>query len=446
MSLDLKRAIAQPITSIDALVDTFRAAEKPRSEHRLGLEHEKFIYPKAGGKPVPYEGPSGIGALLEKMGATGSYVPFRETPDSPVIALQRGIETVSLEPGGQFELSGSPFFTAREAHAENLRHLSEAKAAAEPLGLQLVAMGYRPFGTTGDMPWMPKTRYKVMRRTLPERGKLALNMMLMTSTGQASYDWADEEDAVRKTVLVARLAPLMVALYANSPLLEGKPSGYMSFRNRVWEEVDPSRCGYLPAFFDGSFSYRAYVEWALDAPLLFLRRRGEYLHPKLTFRQLLKEGFEGQPAEMGDWTDHLSTMFPEVRLKKVIEVRGADCASAEMTGGLAALWRGLLYDKTALEEGERLLPKLSFTEHKAFHDTARRQGLAGKLRQQELDRLAAEMVAIARRGLERLDPQDAPLVDPLARVAASGRSPAQAVLEAWEKDPRPEALLARFTL
>lgn len=446
MSLDLKRAVAQPITSVDALVDTFRAAEKPQAEHRLGLEHEKFIYPKVGAKPVPYEGLSGIGALLEKMGAAGNYTPFRETPESPVIALQRGIETVSLEPGGQFELSGSPFFTAREAHAENLRHLSEAKAAAESLGLQLVALGYRPFATTGDMPWMPKTRYKMMRRTLPERGKLALNMMLMTSTGQASYDWADEEDCVRKTVLVARLAPLMVALYANSPLLEGKPSGYMTYRSRVWEEVDPSRCGYLPAFFDGSFSYRAYVEWALDAPLLFLRRRGEYLHPKLTFRQLLKEGFEGQPADMGDWTDHLSTMFPEVRLKKVIEVRGADCVSAEMTGGLAALWRGLLYDKTALEEGERLLPKLSLAEHRAFHDTARRQGLAGKLGQQEIHRLAAEMVAIARRGLERLDPQDAPLVDPLARVAASGRSPAQAVLEAWEKDPRPEALLSRFTL
>ncbi|WP_224366914.1 glutamate--cysteine ligase [Hyalangium versicolor] len=446
MSLDLKRAVSQPITSIDALVDTFRAAEKPRAEHRLGIEHEKFVYAKSGAKPVPYEGPSGIGALLEKIGAAGGYAPFRETPDSPVIALQRGIETISLEPGGQFELSGSPFVTAREAHAENLRHLSEVKAAGDVLGIQLVAMGYRPFGTPSDTPWMPKTRYKVMRRTLPERGRLALNMMQMTSTGQASYDWADEEDCVRKTVLVARLAPLMVGLYANSPLVEGKPSGYMSFRCRVWDEVDPTRCGYLPAFFDGSFSYQAYVEWALDAPLLFLRRRGEYLHPKLSFRQLLKEGFEGQPAEMGDWTDHLSTMFPEVRLKKVIEVRGADCASAEMTGALGALWRGLLYDRTALEEGERLLPKLSFAEHKAFHETARTQGLAGKLGNQELHRLAGEMVAIARRGLERLDPQDASLLEPLARVAASGRSPAQAILDAWEKDPRPEALLSRFTL
>jgi glutamate--cysteine ligase len=446
MSLDLKRSNAQPIASIEALVDSFRAAEKPRAQHRLGLEHEKFLYPLHSAQPVPYEGANGIGALLEKMGAAGGYTPFRETPESPVIALQRGMEMVSLEPGGQFELSGSPFFTAREAQAENLRHVSELKAAAQALGLRVVAMGYRPTGSTGEMPWMPKSRYKVMRRTLPERGKLALNMMLMTSTGQASYDWEDEADCVRKTVTVARLAPLMVALYANSPLLEGKPSGYMSFRNRVWEEVDPTRCGYLPSFIDGSFSYRTYVEWALDAPLLFLRRSGEYLYPKMTFRQLLKDGFEGQPADMADWTDHLSTLFPEVRLKKVLEVRGADSASAEMTGGLAALWRGILYDKGALEEAGQLVPRMSFNEHLAFHDTARKQGLTGRLGKHEFSRLASEMVAIARRGLERLDPQDAPLLEPLAQVAASGRSPAHAILEAWEKDPRPEAVMSQFTL
>jgi glutamate--cysteine ligase len=394
---------------------------------------------------VPYEGEAGIGALLGRLAPAG-YTPFRETPESPVIALQRGQATISLEPGGQLELSGSPFHTAREAHGENLGHLAEVKAAAASLGLGLVALGYRPFGRVADMPWMPKTRYQVMRRTLPERGRLALDMMLMTSTGQVSLDWADEADCVRKTVVVARLAPLMVALYANSPLVEGRPSGFMSFRSRVWDEVDPTRCGYLPAFFDGSFSYRAYVEWALDAPLLFLRRDGQYLHPKLTFRQLMKEGYEGHPPDMGDWTDHLSTLFPEVRLKKVLEVRGADGGSAEMTGALAALWRGILYDATALDEAERLLPRLSFSEHLAFHDTARREGLAGRLGSHELHRLAADMVAIARRGLERLDPADAPLLEPLARVAASGHSPARRVLEAWEQEPRPEALLARFSL
>ncbi len=445
MSLDLKRAASEPITSVDMLVAGFRAAEKPRGEHRLGLEHEKFIYPVGSAKPLPYEGPSGVGALLGRLAPAG-YTPFRETPESPVIALQRGMATISLEPGGQFELSGSPFHTAREAHAENLAHLQEVKTAADALGLRIVFLGYRPTVTPADMPWMPKTRYLVMRRTLPERGRLALNMMLMTATGQVSLDWADEADCVRKTVVVARLSPVMNALYANSPLVDSKPSGYLSFRNRVWDEVDPTRCGYLPAFFDGSFSYRAYVEWALDAPLLFLRRRGEYLHPKLSFRQLLKEGFEGKPPDLDDWTDHLSTLFPEVRLKKVVEVRGADCVNPAMTGALGALWRGILYDATALDEAERLLPKLTYAEHVAFHDTARREGLGGRLGQQELHRLAAEMVAISRRGLQRLDAADAPLLDPLAEVAASKRSPAVAVLEAWEKDPRPESVLARFSL
>ncbi|RKH68451.1 glutamate--cysteine ligase [Corallococcus interemptor] len=449
MSLDLKRVASEPLTSAAPLVEELRKAEKPRTEHRLGLEHEKFIYPVGSAQPPAYEGPNGIGALLERI-APGGYDRFRETPESPVIALQRGMAAISLEPGGQFELSGSPFRTAREAHQENLAHLEETKAAASSLGLRLVALGYRPVGTPGpggvDMPWMPKTRYQVMRRTLPERGRLALNMMLMTSTGQVSLDWADEADCVRKTVTVARLTPLLVALYANSPLLEGKPSGYMSFRSRVWEEVDPTRCGYLPSWFDGSFSYKAYVDWALDAPLLFLRRDGEYRHPKLTFRQLMKEGYEGKPPDMGDWTDHLSTLFPEVRLKKVLEVRGADCASAAMTGALGALWRGILYDAQALSEAELLLPRLTFTEHLAFHDTARREGLAGKLGPHALHQLAAEMVSIAKRGLQRLDPEDAPLLAPLEAVAASGRSPAQAVLDAWREDPRPEVLMSRFEL
>ncbi|MBF5044716.1 glutamate--cysteine ligase [Aggregicoccus sp. 17bor-14] len=451
MSLDLQRAEAAPITSIEPLVEGLRSAEKPRAQHRLGLEHEKFVYPLPGNAllpptAVPYEGPSGIGALLERMAASGGYTPFRETPTSPTIALQRGMLTVSLEPGGQLELSGSPWATAREAHAENLVHLAEARAAAAPLGLGLVALGYRPVDRVPQMPWMPKSRYQVMRRTLGARGALALNMMLMTSTGQVSLDWESEEDCVRKTVTTARLTPLLVALYANSPIVEGQDTGLASFRSKVWTQVDDARCGYLRSWFDGSFSYRAYVEWALDAPLLFLRRRGEYLYPKLTFRQLLKEGYEGAPADLADWTDHLSTLFPEVRLKKVMEVRGADCVSAELTGALPALWRGLLYEPTALAEAEALLPALSFEEHLEFHATARTQGLRGLLRGQPLFRLAGEMVGIAQRGLERLDPQDAPLLAPLAEVARSGRSPADAVREAWAQDPRPETLYARFAL
>jgi glutamate--cysteine ligase len=447
MSLDSSRPDAQPLTSLEDCLAYFRSAERPGGRHLVGLEHEKFLYPRAApAAAVPYEGPSGVRALLERMQQAGDYEAFREAPERPVIALQRGQATVSLEPGGQLELSGTPFASAREAHRENLQHLAEAKAAAGALGLQLVALGYRPFDARDAMPWMPKTRYTAMRQALPERGRLALNMMLMTSTGQVSLDWSDEADCARKVTLTARLSPLLVALYANSPLTDGRPNGYLSFRSRVWDEVDPTRCGYLPSMLDGSFSYRAYVEWALDAPLLFLRRRGEYLRPALTFRQLMREGFEGSPPSYGDWVDHLSTLFPEVRIKKVMEVRAADCADAGMTGALPALWRGLLYDRTAMAEAEGLLPRLSLPEHLAFHDEARRKGLQGRLGGRELHRLAAEMVAIARRGLERLDAEDAPLLEPLAEVAASGRSPAERVLEAFAADPRPEVLLTRFAL
>src|SRR6185295_8496104 len=244
MSLDTARATETPLTGMADLLAYFRSAERPRAEHRLGLEHEKLLF--VGGTrppaPVPYDGARGVGALLEALGPT--YAPFRERPDGPAIALQRGALTVSLEPGGQFELSGTPARTARELHQENVQHLEELGKATAGLGLKVAALGYRPFGVTGEMPWMPKTRYALMRQSLGERGKLALDMMLMTATGQVSLDWADEADCARKVCAVARVAPLMVALYANSPLVRGAPSGLMSFRSRVWSDVDPARCGY----------------------------------------------------------------------------------------------------------------------------------------------------------------------------------------------------------
>jgi len=444
MSLD-RAPDAHPITSVEELTSYFRAAEKPPSEHQIGLEHEKLLFPVGSAAPVPYEGEAGIEALLKRLEPNG-YKAFREAPDQPIIALTRGTSTISLEPGGQLELSGTPARTAREVHGENLRHISEVKQACAALGLRAVALGYRPFGSVAQMPWMPKTRYQVMRETLSKRGRLALDMMLMTATGQVSLDWSNEADCIRKMIAVARLTPVMVALFANSPLVNGEPTGLPSYRSRVWTEVDPARCGFLPSFFDGSFSYRAYVDWALNAPLLFLRRNGSYLHPRLTFGQLLQQGFGGRPAVLSDWVDHLSTLFPEVRIKKVIEVRGADCNGAAITGALAALWRGILYDALALDEAEQLLPKLTYAQHLELHAAAREKGLRARHGAKRLSELATELVAIARRGLQRVDPEDAPLLEPLALVAASGQTPAEAVLREWESSRDPLKLLQRFEL
>jgi glutamate--cysteine ligase len=314
----------------------------------------------------------------------------------------------------------------------------------DKLGLRTVTLGYRPFTSLADMPWMPKTRYKTMRQTLGSRGALATNMMLMTATGQVSLDWRSEEDCVRKAVASARISPLLVALYANSPLRESQPTGFLSYRSRVWNEVDPARCGYPMAMLDGSFSYRAYVEWALDAPLLFLRRRGDYQAPKVTFRHLLEHGYEGQPVTMSDWNDHLSTLFPEVRLKKILEIRAADCVNPAMTGALAALMRGLLYDETALDEATRLLPRMTPAKHLELHHVAQRDGLEAKFGPGTLADAAAELVEISRRGLLRLDPLDAPLLEPLRELAATGKSLARGVLNRFAQGHSPAAFLDAY--
>jgi glutamate--cysteine ligase len=421
MSLDSQQTDQRPISGLPDLLGYFRGGE--RSQQMVGLEHEKFLYPVGGSQPVPYAG--GIEKVLtgfEKFG----WAPVRESAEKPVIAASKGSATLSLEPGGQFELSGTPFRTAHEAAEENAKHLLELKDVCAGLGLRIVTLGYRPFDVVPQMPWMPKTRYTAMRQTLGTRGSLALDMMLMTATGQVSLDFKDEADCARKVTLVARATPVLVALFANSPLKLGQPTGFLSYRSRVWSDVDRARCGYQAFMLDGSFSYQRYAEWALEAPMLFLRRRGQYLTPPLTFRQFMEKGFDGERAVQEDWSDHLSTMFPEVRVKKLIEVRGADCNDWPMTAGLVALMRGLLYSPQALEQAMRLLPALSLEEHRAFHELAQREGLEGK----GLAAMAVELVAIAREGLKQLGDDEPALLDALSEVARSGRSPARRVLEA----------------
>lgn len=430
MSLDLTPTEETPLFGPELLVASFREAERPRLLHRVGLEHEKFLYSKKTGRPVLYEGGQGVRALFLMLERQG-YEPVMEGPENVVVALRRGGATLSLEPGGQLELSGTPVSTAVAAHAENLLHLREVSRAADEVGVGLAAVGFRPFERVDEVPWMPKGRYQVMRRTLGRRGRLAVEMMLQTAAGQVSLDWENEADCAEKVQVAAKVSPVVVALFANSPLREGRESGFLSYRNRVWTEVDPARTGYLPEMLDGSFSYRGYVDWALRAPLLFLRRKGEYLSPQLTFGQLLEQGYEGKPALLSDWVDHLSTLFPEVRLKKVIELRAADCVSAALTGALAAFWLGLLYDPAARRAAARLFRTLTWDEHLSLEEVASREGLGGRLDESSLAELALELVRLARAGLLRQSPGDALLLDPLEEVAREGRSPAEQTLERW---------------
>ncbi|MCL2178985.1 MAG: glutamate-cysteine ligase family protein [Proteobacteria bacterium] len=419
MSLDAEGTYSQAIASRSELEGYFRGGEKPPEKWLLGLEHEKFIY-TVEGTPIAYEGERGLLSVFQGMEAYG-WEPILEFSTGHTIGMRRGGATLSTEPGGQLEFSGAPRGSVQALHKDNVQHLEELAVVLKARRLQALMLGYRPWDAVEQVPYMPRSRYEAMRWSLAERGSTGALMMLMTATGQVSLDYADEADCIRKVVVLARMAPLLVAMFANSPLREGRPSGYASFRSHVWNDVDKARCGYLASWFDDSFSYARYVDWALDIPLLFLRRGGRYLRPKLSFRQFWKEGFEGEGARLSDWVDHLSTLFPEIRLKQLIEVRSADSVSPPLTAAFAALLRGTVYTPGALEEVALLLPARSLQAHVALHERAQREGLGFE----PLAKDAQALVAIASKNLQAWAPEDAKLLEPLVALVQERRMPTE---------------------
>jgi glutamate--cysteine ligase len=441
MSLDRSPTESSPVRGVGDLVSWFRARERPASEWKVGLEHEKVPLVAGTIDPVPYEGPRGIAALLRAFEPYG-YAPFVE--EGHVIAAQKRGLTVSIEPGGQVELSGRPFQDVHVVAAELDRHLEKCRAIDESIGVELLAVGYRPWGTPRSAAWMPKSRYVVMRPFLAARGGRAEDMMSMTASAQVSFDFGGERDMAEKLRAALAAQPAVVALFANSPVVEGRESGWKCFRTAVWEDVDPARSGLLAFAFEPGFDedpYRRYVDWALDVPMIFLRRGGQYLETGgRTFRAFLAEGLAGERATLMDWEDHLTTLFPEVRVKGVVEVRGADACDAAMTKALAALWKGVLYDRAARAEAAALFGGISVAERRALNVAAGRDGLGARLpRGGTLREAAAALVEIAAQGLCRQrccgeKGQDERVwLDPLRERAASGRSPADDALEAFRR-------------
>ncbi len=428
MSLDNRPAAAGPVTSIEALVDWFRAGEKPAERWRVGMEHEKIGLLAGTVAPIPHGGPRGIGELLARLERFG-YRPFLER-GQPIAALE-GPLSISLEPGGQLELSGRPFVCAHDLARELRRHLAVVRALAAELGHVWLGVGYRPFGTAAQAEWMPKGRYERMRATLSGRGPLALDMMTMTATVQASFDYSDEADMARKLRAATAVSPLVTALFANSPIVGGRPSGWLSYRTQVWRQCDDLRCGPLAPAFDPGFGYRAYAEWALDVPMIFVRRGERYLDAGgISFRRFLAEGLSGERATLSDWEDHLTTLFPEVRLKRVIEVRGADAGSEAMCVALPTLWKGLFYDAPALAAAEALVP-LAFGDRLALVEDVGRRALAARFGRHLVRDLARDLVVLAADGLRRQgrcgEPEVAYL-DPLREIIEEGRCPAERAL------------------
>jgi glutamate--cysteine ligase len=426
-----------PVESVEDLVALLRRGEKPPERWRVGTEHEKIGLYESDRSPVPFEGERGIGALLERIAEADDWNRVFEGENT--IALEKQGATITLEPGGQVELSGAPLRTIHEACDELHTHLALMKELCGQLGIVWLGLGIHPIHGVEGIPSMPKARYRIMRRYLPKRGALALDMMYATATVQANFDFADEADMVAKMRVATGISPIVSAIFANSSLSEGKANGFISRRLHVWQHVDPDRCGLLPIVFEPDFGYRHYVEWALDVPMFFVVRGGEY-HPAngISFRQFLRDGLGGLRATLADFELHLTTIFPDVRLKQIIEVRGADAVPPGLTCSLPALWKGLLYDAEARAAAWGLVAHTSQEEREAARADVARRGLAAGFAGGPVLELARELAAISRDGLRRIghagrrDPDETPYLDPIFEQLEGGASPGQIVLERWE--------------
>lgn len=422
---------AAPIASHDELIAYFTSAGKPASQWRVGTEHELIgVLPETGEAPT-YEGPRGIRALLERFAAGGGEPVIEH--DHP-IALSRDDAQITLEPGGQFELAARPVEDDRTFVADLQAYVAELGEASRELGLAWLSAGLRPFGTRDEIPWMTKQRYAVMRAYMPTVGTRGLDMMLRTATVQANLDFADEADASAKLRCLYSVTSIITALWACSSLSEDRPNGFQSYRAWIWRDTDSARTG-IPAFiFDRDDIFEAYTDWALDVPMYFVHRGGYREVPaNLTFRRYLREGWGGTRATLSDWALHLSTMFPEGRLKKFIEVRGADCGSLEMICALGPLMRGLLYDPTARASATGLTRGLSHGDRQQLADDVPAQGLAARVGEHTLGELAVELVAIARDGLSRVAPTAMSLLDPVEHIARTRRTQADRMIELWSQ-------------
>ena len=434
------QAPGEPITDKKQLVDYLAAGSKPREDWRIGTEHEKFGYRRDDHRPLPYEGERGIAAILKGMERFG-WEPVFEGENVIALTKEDGCN-VTLEPGGQFELSGAPLETIHQTCDEVHTHLHQVKQVCAPLDTGMIGIGFRPKWCRADIPWMPKGRYEIMRAYMPTKGSLGLDMMLRTCTIQVNLDYSGEADMVKKFRVGLALQPVATALFANSPFTEGKPNGFLSYRSHIWTDTDPDRCGILPFVFEDGMGFERYVDHVLDVPMYFVYRDGTYIDASgQSFRDFLQGKLPALPGEVpttGDWADHLSTLFPEVRLKRFLEMRGADGGPWDSICGLPALWVGLLYDQSALDAAWDLVKDWSQAEHEALRADVPRRGLGTPFRGGTLREVARETLAIATAGLQargKLDGvggDETHFLNSLHEIAAGGPCPAQGLLDAYE--------------
>lgn len=429
-----------PIKSFDDLLYTFQKGSKPKSEWRIGTEHEKFGFYHDTNLPVPYEGENGIKALLEGMATNLAWTPIIE--NGYIIGLKDGMGSITLEPGGQFELSGAPLESVHDTCKEIAHHLKAVRTVADTLGIGFLGLGFSPLTALDDTPMMPKGRYKIMKEYMQKVGRLGRQMMFRSCTVQVNLDYSSEADMRQKYHASMALQPIATALFANSPFAEGRLNGYQSYRAQVWTDTDPDRTGILPFAFKKDFGFADYANYALDVPMYFVKR-GETYHDVsgLSFRDFLAgklKGFEGELPNQSDWEDHLTTLFPEVRLKSFLEMRGADGGPWSKLCALPALFVGLLYDQSALDAASDLVKDWDYNDVEGLRRAVPFLGMDAKIRGSRVQDIAKEMLAIARSGLNNRGKlnssgdNETGFLSDLDEIANSGRSQAQLLRELYE--------------
>lgn len=432
-----------PVHGRQQLIDYLAAGAKPRDAWRIGTEHEKFGFrtaeadPGQAWRPPAFEGERGIRALLEGIAARHGWEILREG-DAPV-ALARDKANITLEPAGQLELSGAPLKTVHQTCCEVNGHLEEVRSVADTLGLGFLGMGFQPKWRRDEMPWMPKGRYKIMREYMPKVGSLGLDMMTRTCTVQVNLDFESESDMVRKFRTSLALQPVATALFADSPFTDGKPNGYLSYRSHVWTDTDAARTGMLDFVFEAGFGYERYVDYMLDVPMYFSYQSGRYIDlAGKDFKRFMAgtlDELPGTRATMKDWGDHLTTAFPEVRLKQYLEMRGADGGPWNRLCALPAFWVGLLYDDEALQAAWDLVKDFSRAERHALRAGVPKHGLKLPFRQGSVRDLAREAVHIAAHGLRRRrrlngnGADESIFLEPLAEIIEANQTPAERKLD-----------------
>jgi glutamate--cysteine ligase len=446
MSTRTDSAPSPTVRSRDELIQWIAQGSKPPERWRIGTEHEKFLFHTDTLRPVAYDGPRGVRALMQALISRFGWQPISEGGN--IIALSRGegaaASTVSLEPGGQFELSGAPLGNVHAIGEETREHLDQVTAAGTPLGIGFLGIGFSPKWTLAETPVMPKERYGIMRRYMPRVGTRGLDMMFRTATIQVNLDFASEADMVKKFRVALALQPIATAIFASSPFTEGKPNGLLSMRSEIWRNTDADRTGMLPFVFEPGMGFERYVDYALGVPMYFAYRHGRYVDVAgASFRDFLAGKLAQLPGELptlDDWSDHLTTLFPEVRLKRFLEMRGADGGRWRRICAVPALWTGVLYDADALDGAWDLIKDWSAEERQQLRDAVPRTALATPFRRGSVLELARQLCRLARAGLARRAVRDArgqdegTFLEPVEQILREGRTVAEEMLTRYGKE------------